>query len=116
MPEPVWISLMARLYFPRVSTCVTLSEAFTQATHDCWTRLRNGRWSGHILLDGALRTLFTVAGGWLIIDETVVAKPSARWLGEAAWVWANKDQQGLFGVSVVLLVWTDGQVRIPVAF
>jgi hypothetical protein len=35
----------------------------------------HGRWSGQILLDVALRTLFTVAGGYLILDDTVVAKP-----------------------------------------
>jgi hypothetical protein len=63
-----------------------------------------------------LRILFTVAGGYLIVDDTVVAKPYARRLGEAAWVWSNKDRKVLFGVSVVLLVWTDGQVRIPLAF
>jgi hypothetical protein len=31
-------------------------------------------------------------------------------------VWSNKDRKVLFGVSVVLLVWTDGQSRIPIAF
>ena len=61
-----------------------------------------GTWSGPILLDLALRLLFTVAGGYLIVDDTVVAKPYARRLGEAAWVWSNKDRQVLFGVSVVL--------------
>ena len=116
MPEPLWIYLMALLYFTRVSTCVTIAEAFKHTTHDCLTRMLNGRWSGHILLDVALRTLFTVAGGSLILDDTVVAKPYARWLGEAAWVWSNKDKKVLFGVSVVLLVWTDGQVRIPVGY
>jgi hypothetical protein len=60
--------------------------------------------------------LFTVTGGYLIVDDTVVAKPYARLFGEAAWVWSNKDRKVLFGVSVVLLVWTDGQRRIPLAF
>ena len=116
MPEPLWIYLMALLYFTRVSTCVTIAEAFEHASHDRLTRMLNGRWSGQTLLDVALRTLFTVAGGYLILDDTVVAKPYARWLGEAAWVWSNKDKKVLFGVSVVLLVWTDGQVRIPVGY
>jgi hypothetical protein len=49
------------------------------------------------------------------VDDTVVAKPYARLLGEAAWVWSNKDRKVLFGVSVVLLVWTDGQMRIAEA-
>jgi hypothetical protein len=75
-----------------------------------------GTWSGHTLLDLALRLLFSVAGGYLIVDDTVVAKPYARLLGEAAWAWSNKDRKVLFGVSVVLLLWTDSHVRLPLAF
>src|SRR4029453_3744488 len=75
-----------------------------------------GTWSGQTLFNLALRILFTVAGGYLILDDTVVEKPYARLLGEAAWVWASKHRQVVFGVSVVLLVWTDGQVRIPLGY
>ena len=46
----------------------------------------------------------------------MVAKPYACLLGEAAWVWSQKDRKVLFGVSVVLLVWPDDQIRIPLAF
>lgn len=116
MPEPLWIYLMALLYFTKVTTCSAIADAFDSVSHDRLTRMLQGTWSGHILLDLALRTLFTVAGGYLIVDDTVVAKPYARFLGEAAWVWSNKDRKVLFGVSVVLLVWTDGQRRMPLAF
>jgi hypothetical protein len=54
--------------------------------------------------------------GYLIVDDPVVAKSSARLFGEAAWVWSSKDSTVVFGVAVGLLVWTDGQVRIPLAF
>jgi hypothetical protein len=64
----------------------------------------------------ALRALFTVTGGYLSVDDTVVEKPYARLLGEAAWVWSSKQRKVVFGVAVVLLVWTDGQVRIPLAY
>lgn len=116
MPEPLWIYLMALLYFTKLTTCSAMADAFDSVSHDRLTRMLQGTWSGHTLLDLALRTLFSVAGGYLIVDDTVVAKPYARLLGEAAWVWSNKDRKVLFGVSVVLLVWTDGQVRIPLAF
>ena len=116
MPEPLWIYLMALLYFTNITTCSAIADAFDSVSHDRLTRMLQGPWSGHILLDLALRTLFTVAGGYLIVDDTVVAKPYARLLGEAAWVWSNKDRKVLFGVSVVLLVWTDGQIRLPLAF
>jgi Transposase DDE domain len=116
MPEPLWIYLMALLYFTKVSTCSTMADAFDSASHDCLTRMLHGDWSGQTLFDLALRLLFVVAGGYLILDDTVVEKPYARLLGEAAWVWSNKQQKVVFGVSLVLLVWTDGEVRIPVGY
>jgi hypothetical protein len=75
-----------------------------------------GDWSGHTRLHLALRILFTIAGGYLIIDDTVAEKPYARLWGEAAGVWSSKHHKVVFGVSVVLLVWTDGQVRIPLGY
>jgi hypothetical protein len=116
MPEPLWIYLRALLYFTNITTCTAIAEAFDSMSHDRLTRLLQGTWSGHTLLDLALRALFSIADGYLIVDDTVVDKSYARLLGEAAWVWSSKDSKVVFGVSVVLLVWTDGQVRIPLAF
>jgi hypothetical protein len=113
MPEPVWIDRMALLDFPRGSTGVPMAEACAHAPHDCLTRMLNGRWAGHILLAVAWRPLWTVSGGGLILEAPGVATPDARWLREAAWVGANQDKQGRFGVSVGLLVWPDGPVRMP---
>jgi hypothetical protein len=107
---------MALLYFTNIATCSAMAGAFDSVSHDQLTRMLQRPWSGHILLNLALRALFTVAGGVLIVDDTVVEKPYARLLGEAAWVWSSKQRKVVFGVSVVLLVWTDGQVRIPLAF
>jgi putative transposase len=116
MPEPLWIYLMALLYFTNLTTCSAIADAFDSVSHDQLTRMLQGAWAGHTLLNLALRLLFTVAGGYLILDDTVVEKPYARLLGEAAWVWSSKQRKVVFGVSIVLLVWTDGQVRIPLAF
>jgi Transposase DDE domain len=107
---------MALLYFTNLTTCSAIADAFDSASHDRLTRMLHGSWSGHTLLDLALRTLFAVAGGSLVIDDTVVEKPYAQRLGEAAWVWSSKQRKVVFGVSVVLLVWTDGQRRMPIAF
>jgi putative transposase len=116
MPEPLWIYLMALLYFTKLTTCSAIADAFNSVSHDRLTRMLQGTQSGHILLNLALRALFIVAGGYLIVDDTVIEKPYAQLRGEAAWVWSSKQRQVLFGVSVVLLVWTDGQTRIPLTF
>src|ERR687888_1096521 len=116
MPKPLWIYLMALLHFTKISTCSAIAEIFPEAAHDCLTRMLNGDWSGQTLLDWALRLLFLVVGGYLIVDDTVVEKPHAKRLNEAGWVWSSKRNKAVYGVSVVLLVWTDGQLRIPLGF
>jgi hypothetical protein len=116
MPEPLWIDLMALLYFTHVTPCSAIADALDSVSHARLTRMLQGPWSGHTLLALAWRPLFTVAGGSLIVADPVIATPSARLLGEAAWVWSNKDRTVLFGVSVVRLVWPDGPIRMPLAF
>ncbi len=59
---------MALRYFTRISTCLTMTEAFADASHDCLTRMLHGTWSGHTLLDLALRTLFMVTEGYLALQ------------------------------------------------
>jgi hypothetical protein len=50
------------------------------------------------------------------VDDTVIEKPHAKRLNEAGWVWSSKHNKAVYGVSVVLLVWSDGQLRIPISF
>jgi hypothetical protein len=71
MPEPLWIYLMALLYFTKLSTCSTMADAFDSASHDRLTRMLHGDWSGQIRFDLALRLLFVAilfgsrfAGWW----------------------------------------------------
>jgi hypothetical protein len=47
-----------------LTTCSAIADAFDSASHDQLTRMLHGTWSGHTLLNLALRTLFTVAGGY----------------------------------------------------
>ena len=60
---------MALLCFTKVSTCLSIAEVFAEASHDRLTRMLNGGWSGQKLLDRARRVLFTVVGGYLIVDD-----------------------------------------------
>jgi hypothetical protein len=51
MPEPLWIYLMALLYFTNITTCVALADAFDSASHDQLTRMLQGAWSGQTLFN-----------------------------------------------------------------
>jgi hypothetical protein len=77
MPKLVWLYLTALLYDRTAATCVAFAEALPTVSHDRLTRLLPSDWSGHTLLDVVCRTLFAWERGFLMIDDTVLAKPFA---------------------------------------
>jgi hypothetical protein len=112
----MWPYLTALRYFPGIASCLAMAQALDHASHARLTRLLQGQWSGQTRLDLALRALFPVVGGDWIVDDTIVEKPYAALLEAAAWVWSTTHNQGVFGIPMVRLVWTKGQVQIPLAF
>jgi hypothetical protein len=62
MPAAVWTDWTALLYFAEVSICLAVAQALVTGSHGGLRRMFKGSWSGHTLLDLALRTLFTVVG------------------------------------------------------
>jgi putative transposase len=113
MPELLWLYLTALLYY-RTSGCgVALAEALETVSHDRLTRLLQSDWSGQTLLERACRTLFVWERGYLILDDTVIPKPYATAIESLAWVLSSQERKPVYGLSLVLLVWTNGTLRIP---
>jgi putative transposase len=113
MPELLWLYLTALLYYRTSASCVALAEALHTVLHDRWTRMLQGDWSGHTLLELAFRTLFVWERGYLILDDTVIPKPFATTIDGLAWVFSSQERKPVYGLSLVLLVWTTGTLRIP---
>jgi hypothetical protein len=113
MPTLVWHYLTALLYDRTSASGVALAEALETVSHDRLTRLLQADWSGQRLLELACRTLFVWERGSLIIDDTVMAKPLATAIEGLAWVYSSQDHKPVYGLSLVLLVWTNGTVRLP---
>lgn len=53
---------------------------------------------------------------FLIIDDTVIAKPFSKELEILSWLWSSSDQRYLYGINVVFVIWTDGNTRFPIGF
>jgi hypothetical protein len=113
MPELRWLDLTAWLSDRTSASCVALAEALETVSHDRLTRMLQADWSGHTLLDVACRTRFVWEQGSLIIDDTVMAKPFARTIEGLAWVFSSRERTPVYGLSLVLLVWTHGPRRLP---
>jgi Transposase DDE domain len=113
MPELLWRYLTALLSYRTSGSCVALAEALETVSHDRLTRMLQGDWSGHTLLELTLRTLFVWERGYLILDDTVIPKPFATAMESLAWVFSSQEHKPVYGFSLVLLVWTNGTLRIP---
>jgi DDE family transposase len=113
MPELLWLYLTALLYYRTSVSCVALAEALETVSHDRLTRLLQADWSGQTLLELAIRTLFVWERGYLLIDDTVLSKPFATAIEGLAWVFSSQERKPVYGLSLVLLVWTNGTLRIP---
>jgi hypothetical protein len=113
MPALIWLYLAALLYYRTSATCTALAEALQTVSHDRLTRRLQAHWSGQTLLELAFRTLFVWERGDLIIDDTVIPKPFATAMESLAWVYSSQEGKPVYGFSLVLLIWTDGALRIP---
>ena len=113
MPTLVWRYLTALLYYRTSASCVALAEALQSGSHDRLTRWLQADWSGQRLLELTCRTLCAWRRGYLIIEDTVMATPFATAIESLAWVYSSRDHRPGYGLSLVLLVWTTGTVRLP---
>jgi len=113
MPTLVWLYLTALLYYRTSGRCVALAEALETVSHDRLTRMLQGDWSGQTLLERAFHTLFVWGRGSLLLADTVVPKPFATAMEGLAGVYSSQAHQPVSGFSLVLLVWTEGILRMP---
>lgn len=113
MPTRVWHYLTAGLYDRTSSRCVALAEAWETVSHARLTRMWQADGSGPRLRESAFRTLCIGEGGDLILDATVSPKPLATAIESLAWVYSRQERKPVYGVSLVLLIWTKGTLRMP---
>ena len=113
MPTLLWHYLTAWLYDRTSGHCVALAEALETVSHDRLTRMLQRDWSGPTRLERTCRTLFVWERGYLILEDTVMPKPFATAMESLAWVFSSQEHKPVYGFSLVLLIWTNGTLRIP---
>ena len=116
MVYDIWLYIKAIAVLTTKGTCSALAEMLGNVSHDRLNRVLTGNLSGQKLLEIAFRLLFSVVGGYLIIDDTTRNKPHSKAIEGLSWVYDSSKKKTVWGYSVVILVWTDGQRSIPIAF
>lgn len=86
-------------------------------SHDGITRMLVSRfpWKQWFLL--CINRLFgVIQNGYLIIDDTVLAKPFGKLFTHASYVYSSSEDRSIFGYNIVMIVWTNQIITIPLSW
>jgi hypothetical protein len=105
--------LIGLMYRNTRTSCVRLALLSPHVSHDTLRRVlyRKVPWSRR-LWESFAQGLVS-KGGYLVIDDTSWER-FTRVAEAVSWVWSSSVGKPVWGMQVVLLLWTDGQWKVPV--
>lgn len=104
----------ALLSAPWRFTLVYLS-AFSNTSHDVLTRGLQKKYSFKQLLQMLLSNKL-LSKGYIILDETDVDKTFAKQMQGLSWIFSHRKNKFIFGLHLVVMVWTNGKITLPFAW
>ncbi len=84
--------------------------------HDAFTRLLQRRPSDTEALWDEVKEYVRRDSGYLVVDDTTLDKPYAKQMDLVYYHWSGKHHRVVPGITMVTLLWTDGETLIPVDF
>jgi putative transposase len=82
--------------------------------HDAFTRLLARRPPDIEALWREVEPFVNKTSGLLIIDDSTLDKPHARFMDLVGWHWSGKHKATVRGINLTSLVWTDGGTCLPI--
>lgn len=96
---------------------VSISEKIGFVSHDKITRMLVAKWWTTDLMLRAVISLVNMLGeGWLILDDTLIPKNYAKLIAFCNWDWDHSEKRDSFGIRLVVVVWSNGLITIPLGF
>jgi putative transposase len=84
--------------------------------HDAFTRLLHRLEPDPEALWEEVRSLVRRGQGVLVLDDTILDKPYARYMELVRRHWSGKHQRVVDGIGLLTLLWTDGHRYVPVDY
>jgi hypothetical protein len=106
--------IIALLRVAHNANCVRLATIIN-TSHDGLSRVLK-RETPPLLLE-VVKTLFKtlekISVGYLIIDDTTINKEYARFIEQCHWLWSSNGSRYIFGYNIVVIMWSNGSITIP---
>lgn len=103
----------------RKRTQTRIAREFDHVSHDqLWRLTQQLKPIRTMALKIALQLIQWVTGGsgWYILDDVLIEKPYARWMVGLYDQYDHTTRRHVKGIRLVVVLWTNGTVRVPVAF
>jgi len=99
------------------ANCVRLA-VITHTSHDGLSRVLKRAVSPVLfqVTKTLFKTLEKISVGYLIIDDTTINKEYARIIERCYWLWSTNGSRYIFGYNIVVLMWSNGTVTIPLSW
>jgi len=115
MPAQIFTYLKGLLQGSNI-TATFLSLQFNYS-HDRLTRFLNAGFPWKKILFRIILLWFgALKNGYLIIDDTVLAKPYGKKFQKACYAYSSCLDKVVYGYHIVLLTWTNGFITVPLSF
>ena len=92
-------------------------EMFSKVSSYQVKRWLDKQWNEQIELEKHITKLnINWSQGWLMIDDTVIEKPYSTTNECVYWQYSSKNGDFIQGISLTVLLWSDGSQNIPIKF
>ena len=119
MPTKIIPYIKGLLTVSEEATCAAMARVLKrESSHDNLSRiLKKSGFEWQTLLSNLLLRIFgKLRGGFLIIDDTVIDKSFAKVIENISWMFCSKKNKSVLGLNIVVLVWSNDSITIPLAF
>ena len=100
---------------PKVASCTEAARSTTgPIAHDAYTRLLGRLEANPEELWLEMENLVKLDSGYLVADDSTLDKPYAPHIELVTRHWSAKHRAVVEGINLITLLWTDGDISIPV--
>lgn len=96
------------------SACEAARCSHPHIAHDAYTRLLERLEPSPDNLWDEVRHLIDLNRGMLVVDDSTLDKPYAKHIELVSRHWSGKHHSVVQGINLISLVWTDGDIAIPI--
>ena len=96
------------------SACEAARCSHPHIAHDAYTRLLERLEPSPDSLWDEVRHLIDINRGMLVVDDSTLDKPYAKHIELVSRHWSGKHHSVVQGINLISLVWTDGDIAIPI--